>query len=419
MARLKLLYELELKELKRELRDRGLKTSGNKETLQARLREDIMEEEEDPDTYLFQVEPDMEELLSSMLGNINSKIDAMDTKVDAKIDVIVSGIKTELLALNQRIPAVEERITNTDPGLHPKDVGPAAKTGDESPDGVEENPRKPDVEVDGHLHDKSHRPGLKPTSDWPDTETRERGPDGGQESRMEPDAEDEGPLHEECYQPAPRACPPDKAEDDDLYHNSPPCGFEAHPSPSSQSPMKPPLLPTILVSPALTSYTSPCVKWLSLVPTDKRAMQLQSHCNKKTINWRKRRRRRPTCMVILPRNNCSHMKTNWRRRRRRRLLRSAIWMTLRSRGRYNQMKANWRRRKRFLSSTWMAMKARRRGNQVKANWRRRRKRPLLTATWMAPLSSRRKPTATDRPPPTAMKFHSQCQEVESARDGQI
>ncbi|XP_055875702.1 uncharacterized protein LOC129924531 [Biomphalaria glabrata] len=393
--------------------------------------------------YLFDVEPDMEELLSSMLGNINSKIDAMNTKI---------------AAMNQRIPDVEERIVNTDvrsdaktsersvggdhenplkpdeaverhmqveiyqPDLHPTDVGPAANTEEGSPDGGQENPRKPDVEVDGHLHDESHRQGLKPTDDWPYTETREGGPDGGEESRMEPDAEDEGPLHEECYQPAPRACPPDKAEDDDLYHNSPPCGFEAHPSPSSQSPMKPPLLPTILVSPALTSYTSPCVKWLSSVPTDKRAMQPQRHCNKRTINWRKRRRRRlrsPMCMVILPRNNCSHMKTNWRRRRRLLLL-SAIWMTMRSRGRYNQMKANWRRRrKRILSSTWMAMKARRRGNQVKANWRRRRKRPLLTATWMAPLSSRRKPTATDRPPPTAMKFHSQCHEVESARDGHI
>uniref|UniRef100_A0A2C9LYW6 Uncharacterized protein n=1 Tax=Biomphalaria glabrata TaxID=6526 RepID=A0A2C9LYW6_BIOGL len=186
-----------------------------------------------------------------------------------------------------------------------------------------------------------------------------------------------------------------------MSHNSMSCGFEAHPSPSSQSPMKPPLLPTILVSLALTSYTSPCVKWLSSVPTDKRAMQPQRHCNKRTINRRKRRRRRlrsPTCMVILPRNNCSHMKTNWRRRRRRLLLLSATWMTMRQLRRYNQMKANWRRRrKRFLNSTWMAMKARWRSNQVKANWRKRRKRPLLTATWMAPSSSRGKPTATDRP----------------------
>ncbi|KAI8782530.1 suppressor of tumorigenicity 14 protein [Biomphalaria glabrata] len=374
--------------------------------------------------------------------------------------------------MNQRIPAVEERIINSDvrsdantrerslggdhedplkpdeaverhmqveryqQGPNLTDVGPVAKTGEESPDGGKENPRQSDVDIDGHLKDESHRQGLKPTSDWADTETREKGPDGGEESRMEPEAEDEGPLHLECCQPAPRACTPDKAEDDDLFHNSLSCGFESHPSPSSQSPMKPPLLPTILVIPALTSYTSPCVNWLPSVPNDKRAMQLQRHCNKKTINWRKRRRRRllsTTCMVRLPRNNCSHMKTNWRRRRRRllllnarwmtmqpryhcnhmktnwrrrrrRLLLSAIWMTMRSRGRYNQMKANWRRRKRFLNSTWMAMKARRPCNQVKTNWRRRRKRPLLTATWMAPSSSRGKPTATDRPPPAAMKL---------------
>uniref|UniRef100_A0A2C9LSM7 Uncharacterized protein n=1 Tax=Biomphalaria glabrata TaxID=6526 RepID=A0A2C9LSM7_BIOGL len=277
------------------------------------------------------------------------------------------------------------QVERYQPGPNLTDVGPVAKTGEESPDGGKENPRQSDVDIDGHLKDESHRPGLKPTSDWPDTETRESGHDDGGESRLEPEAKDEV----ECYQPAPRTCPPDKAEDDDLSHNSLPCGFEAHPSPSPQSPMKSPFWPTILVSPALTSYTSPCVKWLPSVPNGKRAMQPQHHCNKRTTNWRKRRRRRlrsPTCMVILPRNNCSHMKTNWRRR------------------------------KRLLNSTWMAIKARRRGNQVKANWRRTMK---LTATWMAPSSSRGKPTATDRPPLTAMKLHSQCHDVDSVRDGQI
>uniref|UniRef100_A0A2C9KJP0 Uncharacterized protein n=1 Tax=Biomphalaria glabrata TaxID=6526 RepID=A0A2C9KJP0_BIOGL len=110
------------------------------------------------------------------------------------------------------------------------DVGPVAKTGEESPDGGKENPRQSDVDFDGHLQDESHRPGLKPTSDWPNTETRERCPDDGEESRLEPEAEDEV----ECYQPAPRACPPDKAENDDFSHYSLSYGFETHPNPSPQ-----------------------------------------------------------------------------------------------------------------------------------------------------------------------------------------
>uniref|UniRef100_A0A2C9KX45 CUB domain-containing protein n=1 Tax=Biomphalaria glabrata TaxID=6526 RepID=A0A2C9KX45_BIOGL len=124
------------------------------------------------------------------------------------------------------------------------DVCQAAKTGEESPDGGQENPRQAEVDFDGHLQDESHRPGLKPTSDWLDTETRERGPDDGEESRLEPEAEDEV----ECYQPAPRACPPDTAENDDLSHYSLSYGFETHPNPSPQSPMTSPLWPTILPS---------------------------------------------------------------------------------------------------------------------------------------------------------------------------
>ncbi|XP_055877105.1 uncharacterized protein LOC106074369 [Biomphalaria glabrata] len=52
----------------------------------------------------------MREQLNSGLGNTNDKIDAMDSKTD----VMESGIKTELLAMNQCVQAVEERITNID-----------------------------------------------------------------------------------------------------------------------------------------------------------------------------------------------------------------------------------------------------------------------------------------------------------------
>ncbi|XP_055885376.1 uncharacterized protein LOC129926281 [Biomphalaria glabrata] len=129
MATTKTLDQLLLKELRRELRNRDLKMSGNKETLQARLREDLVKEKEDPDTYLFEVEPDLQEQMAAMQGHmaamqgqivssIQEQMAAMREQMNSgqentnyKIDKMDSGIKTELLAMNQRIHAVEERIT--------------------------------------------------------------------------------------------------------------------------------------------------------------------------------------------------------------------------------------------------------------------------------------------------------------------
>uniref|UniRef100_A0A2C9JEJ4 ETS domain-containing protein n=1 Tax=Biomphalaria glabrata TaxID=6526 RepID=A0A2C9JEJ4_BIOGL len=58
------------------------------------------------------------------------------------------------------------QVERYQPGPNLTDVGPAAKTGDESPDGGEENPRKLDVEVDGHSHDESHGPGSGQVQLW-------------------------------------------------------------------------------------------------------------------------------------------------------------------------------------------------------------------------------------------------------------
>uniref|UniRef100_A0A2C9L9Z6 SAP domain-containing protein n=1 Tax=Biomphalaria glabrata TaxID=6526 RepID=A0A2C9L9Z6_BIOGL len=98
MARLKLLYELEFGELKQELRERGLKACGNKETLQARIREDILEEKEDPDTYLFEVEPDLlEQITSSMHQQITS----------------TSIMQEQMAAMQGQMAAMQEEITRS------------------------------------------------------------------------------------------------------------------------------------------------------------------------------------------------------------------------------------------------------------------------------------------------------------------
>lgn len=92
MASTKTLEQLLVKELKRELRERGLTLGGNRDALAARLRQALLDEDDDPETYLFEIEPDVVELLG------------------AKIDKMDSGIKTELVTMNQRIHAMEETI---------------------------------------------------------------------------------------------------------------------------------------------------------------------------------------------------------------------------------------------------------------------------------------------------------------------
>ncbi|XP_055883127.1 uncharacterized protein LOC129925866 [Biomphalaria glabrata] len=103
---MKQLDQLLIKELKQELRYRGLKLGGSKETLTARLRKALIEEEEDPDSYQFEVGPDITELL----GKMQEKMDTLDIGIRTmqdKIDTLDSGIRTELVSVNQKITTME------------------------------------------------------------------------------------------------------------------------------------------------------------------------------------------------------------------------------------------------------------------------------------------------------------------------
>uniref|UniRef100_A0A2C9LW08 SAP domain-containing protein n=1 Tax=Biomphalaria glabrata TaxID=6526 RepID=A0A2C9LW08_BIOGL len=113
---MKQLDQLLIKELKQEFRYRGLKLGGSKETLTARLRQALIEEEEDPDSYQFEVGPDITELLSKMqekmelLGKMQEKMDTLDIVIRTmqdKIDTLDSGIRTELVSVNQKITTME------------------------------------------------------------------------------------------------------------------------------------------------------------------------------------------------------------------------------------------------------------------------------------------------------------------------
>ncbi|KAK0063884.1 E3 ubiquitin-protein ligase makorin-1 [Biomphalaria pfeifferi] len=77
MTVLRKLYELSCKQLKEELRARELRIFCDKEKMRASLRQNLVDEGEDPETHLFEVEPDIREVMSAVLKEINEQISTM------------------------------------------------------------------------------------------------------------------------------------------------------------------------------------------------------------------------------------------------------------------------------------------------------------------------------------------------------
>ncbi|XP_055875755.1 uncharacterized protein LOC129924536 [Biomphalaria glabrata] len=285
MASVKLLDELNLKELKQELKWRGLKYyERNNETLKERLRQALVDEEEDPNTFLFELEPDVVELLitfkKQMLAGFQNVINGdsqketdEETKEETETNSSTNAFAAEMSA---SISQTEHDNVVSFPKLVAEDIKDICQSA--SVDGRNSNPGgctqmfcknfvcralQGERQLQG-----THRQGLHPADVCPADETRVRSPGDGHVSELEPDAEDEELSQVECCQLAPLVCPPDKPEDD-VCHNFPYCEPEIQPpSLSLQSPMKKPVRPTILVTLVLTSYPSPSVKWLLSVVSD-------------------------------------------------------------------------------------------------------------------------------------------------------
>ncbi|XP_055860851.1 uncharacterized protein LOC106063792 [Biomphalaria glabrata] len=368
MASVKLLDELNLKELKQELKWRGLKYyERNNETLKERLRQALVDEEEDPNTYLFELEPDVVELLitfqkqmlagfQNVINGDSQKETGEETREETETNSSTNAFATDVHDVSASISQIEQ--DNVVSYLKPvaediKDIcqSVSADERNSNPDGYTQMLGKNFVcrALQGERQlQGTHGQGLHPTDVCPADETIVRSPDDGQVSELEPDAEDEGPSQVECCQLAPLVCPPDKPEED-VCHYFPSCGPDTHSQiPSLESPMKQPDRPTILVTPVLTSYPSPCAGWLPSVVSD-------------------------------------------------------------------------RRRRWLLNPKWMAMQPRRLCNQVKVNWSRRRKRHTQYTTQMAPSRWHYKPIVapTDRPPPASIHLHCPCRVIDFVRDGQI
>ncbi|XP_055901383.1 uncharacterized protein LOC129928870 [Biomphalaria glabrata] len=103
MTALKQLDQLSVRELRNELRNRYEIIGGTKEVLTARLRQALIDEDEDPETYLFEIEPEIYELI----GKINEGIDAMCEQINSmrnKVDKMVSQLKEVDSLVKEQLP---------------------------------------------------------------------------------------------------------------------------------------------------------------------------------------------------------------------------------------------------------------------------------------------------------------------------
>jgi hypothetical protein len=74
-----LLKDLKVGDLKKELEERDMETSGKKAELQERLRQALIEEGDDPDSFVFEVPGAVD--MSAVLG----KMEAMEKKIEEHI----------------------------------------------------------------------------------------------------------------------------------------------------------------------------------------------------------------------------------------------------------------------------------------------------------------------------------------------
>ncbi|XP_055887154.1 uncharacterized protein LOC129926521 [Biomphalaria glabrata] len=92
MAALKRLDQLSVRELRKELRNRYEIIGGTKEVLTARLRQALIDEDEDPDTYLFEIEPEIYELIGKINEAMCEQINSMGNKVDKMVSRMKEGV---------------------------------------------------------------------------------------------------------------------------------------------------------------------------------------------------------------------------------------------------------------------------------------------------------------------------------------
>ncbi|XP_055878343.1 uncharacterized protein LOC129924919 [Biomphalaria glabrata] len=110
MASTKTLGQLSLIEHRRELRCRELKVSGNKEALMERLKQSIIDDEQDPDTYLFEIEPDTAEIWKSMKEQIKEDLKLVKDELKNELGNKLSSIESVVFGLKKDMDDYKQQL---------------------------------------------------------------------------------------------------------------------------------------------------------------------------------------------------------------------------------------------------------------------------------------------------------------------
>ncbi|XP_055899136.1 uncharacterized protein LOC129928531 [Biomphalaria glabrata] len=114
MTYLKLLHQLSIKEIRQELRDRGLKSLGSRETLTARLRQALINEEEDPETYTFEIELGIVEFI----GKIQDFLDTFDEQLNMSRNIKLNKVDEIVLQVKGQIDQSDKIVSQAKGGIN-------------------------------------------------------------------------------------------------------------------------------------------------------------------------------------------------------------------------------------------------------------------------------------------------------------
>ncbi|KAJ8944416.1 hypothetical protein NQ318_023189 [Aromia moschata] len=100
------LKDLKVADLKRELEERECETTGKKADLQNRLREALENEDENPNTYLFDIAGDINSTLQSLEKNLEEKLLENATKMQQELQENSSNLR----GMEQNLRGMEQKL---------------------------------------------------------------------------------------------------------------------------------------------------------------------------------------------------------------------------------------------------------------------------------------------------------------------
>uniref|UniRef100_A0A6P7FN31 Scaffold attachment factor B2-like n=1 Tax=Diabrotica virgifera virgifera TaxID=50390 RepID=A0A6P7FN31_DIAVI len=105
----KKITELIVKELRNQLEERDMDTTGKKADLVERLKNALQEEGQDPETYLFE---DKHAAVISSISKVSTDITSLENKVSTDITSLEHRVSNDILKVSGDISSLESKMTD-------------------------------------------------------------------------------------------------------------------------------------------------------------------------------------------------------------------------------------------------------------------------------------------------------------------